>query len=114
MPPVISEPGPSKRVSTFKESDEEAEEQEQEPEELVPKRKNKKLTINGNGNDRKIKRQKLVNGHVDGRTNGNENGGSGEKNRKMRERAEELFEMRQELPFYQGDSSTLCSYCLMY
>jgi len=104
MPPVISEPGPSKRVSTFKESDDEAEEQEQEPEELVPKRKNKKLTIdgNGNGNDRKIKRQKLVNGHVDGRTNGNKNGGGGDKNRKMRERAEELFEMRQELPFYQG------------
>jgi hypothetical protein len=98
MPPVISDPGPSKRVSTFKGSDEEPEEQEEDIEELVTKRKNKKLA-NGDGSERKIKRAKVANGHVDGIVNG----ARGDKRGKMRERAEELFEMRQELPFYQGE-----------
>jgi len=94
MPPLLpeSEAGPSKkRVSTFK-SISDGESSGYEDGEPIIKRKKSKL----NGT---VKRQKLdtPNGH------GNENGIKGEeKRRKMKERAGELLEMRQDLPFYQG------------
>jgi hypothetical protein len=81
MPPLIpeAEAGPSKkRISTFKsQSEGESEYEEEEP--IV--RRNKKS---------KLKRQ--INGDKD----------KGDKRRKLEKKAEELFEMRQDLPFYQG------------
>jgi hypothetical protein len=86
MPPILpeSEAGPSKkRISTFKSTSDG--ESGSEEEELVVKRKKSRIE---NGSD--AKRQKL-NGHLkDG------------KGKKLKERAGELLEMRQELPFYQG------------
>jgi hypothetical protein len=85
MPPLIpeAEAGPSKkRISTFKSNSEgESESEEEEP---IVKRKKSKL-----------------NGHSDKRPiNGDKD--KGDKRRKLEKKAEELFEMRQDLPFYQG------------
>jgi hypothetical protein len=85
MPPLIpeAEAGPSKkRISTFKSlSEGESEYEEEEP---IVKRKKSKL-----------------NGHSDKRhVNGDKD--KGDKRRKLEKKAEELFEMRQDLPFYQG------------
>jgi hypothetical protein len=80
MPPLIpeSEAGPSKkRISTFKSQSE----GESEYEEEEPMIKRKKSKLNGHSDKR------LVNG---------------DKRRKLEKKAEELFEMRQDLPFYQG------------
>ena len=102
MPPLLpeSEAGPSKkRVSTFK-SNSDGESSGYEDEEPIIKRKKSKLNGNGNGyGNGNVKRQKLdtPNGH------GNEHGIKvEEKRRKLKERAGELLEMRQDLPFYQG------------
>ena len=82
MPPLIpeAEAGPSKkRISTFKsQSEGESEYEEEEP---IVKRKKSKL-----------------NGHSDKRPSNDK----GDKRRKLEKKAEELFEMRQDLPFYQG------------
>jgi hypothetical protein len=84
MPPLIpeAEAGPSKkRISTFKsQSEGESEYEEEEP--IV--RRNKKSKLNGHSDKRQI------------------NGDKGDKRRKLEKKAEELFEMRQDLPFYQG------------
>ena len=81
MPPLIpeAEAGPSKkRISTFKsQSEGESDYEEEEP--IV--RRNKKSKLNGHSD------KMLVNGY---------------KRRKLEKKAEELFEMRQDLPFYQG------------
>jgi hypothetical protein len=83
MPPLIpeAEAGPSKkRISTFKSlSEGESEYEEEEP---IIKRKKSKL-----------------NGHSE---NKQSNGDKGDKRRKLEKKAEVLFEMRQDLPFYQG------------
>lgn len=94
MPPILqSEAGPSKkRISTFK-SISDGESEDYENEEPIMKRKKSKL----NGHDNK--RQK-VDGHING--NGNGSVDKGDKKRKLEKKAEELFEMRQDLPFYQG------------
>jgi len=80
MPPLIpeAEAGPSKkRISTFKSlSEGESENEEEEP---IVKRKKSKL-------------------NSDKRPSGEK----GDKRRKLEKKAEELFEMRQDLPFYQG------------
>jgi hypothetical protein len=84
MPPLIpeAEAGPSKkRISTFK-SQSEGESDYEEDEPIV--KRNKKSKLNGHS-DKK---------HV--------NGEKGDKRRKLEKKAEELFEMRQDLPFYQG------------
>jgi hypothetical protein len=86
MPPLIpeAEAGPSKkRISTFKSNSEgESEYEEEEP--IV--RRNKKSKLNGHSDKRQI------NGDKD----------KGDKRRKLEKKAGELFEMRQDLPFYQG------------
>lgn len=84
MPPLIpeAEAGPSKkRISTFKsQSEGESEYEEEGP--IV--RRNKKSKLNGHSDKRQS------------------NGDKGDKRRKLEKKAEELFEMRQDLPFYQG------------
>jgi len=90
MPPLLSETeaGPSKkRISTFK-STSDGESSAYEEEEPIVKR-TKKSKLNGHSE----KRQKI---------NGNSNGDKGDKRWKLEKKAEELFEMRQDLPFYQG------------
>lgn len=98
MPPPISEAGPSKRVSHFH-SDSGSEDDHDN----LAHSRNRKISL--------VKRQKLIR-DADGAGNkkkGNgmmkvQSGSVGNKERQRKERAEELFQTRQALPFYQGQS----------